>query len=431
MIGVLSLSLGCGRSESAGSVTEPLLTTQENATLGQPVGQAVGEQSQEPGGRASLPVAQDSTRRASAAAGSAARADGGQLSAGLGSTGSVTWGSVTPGSVPAGSARSGSGSSQALGQGSGPAGSAGAANAAQRLPLQLLQSIAQAPFSVHYRGTRTLTQLVDAGGQHHDISLQETVGADGLGLFAIDGELISGPQDAEEFNLLQIVRQGYNYRVRDVHIRDQALFLRNYRLRVVDTDVPIVGVAAVELEITRNGGSAPRYRLLVDPATGLVLRSEERDASGAVLALMEFQTLEYDADLSDLILGDYLMQRADLQIDELIDGTDSTLGFHANIPSLPPPGFELQSAHVLSTQAGRRWLKLDYSDGLELLTFLQRDPDVPAAGTQGFVASGEITIMNLGSLLASVAEIGHTQYMVVARAVSEQDVQQMLQSALR
>lgn len=323
-----------------------------------------------------------------------------------------------------------SGSSSAASSSTGSSiGTGASANVASAIASTLIERMPDAPFNVHFEGTRELVQTIESGGQRIQHHFQEKVGADGSGKFAIEAELLSGPQDPEIFALKQLPQQGHNYRQRDFRIRDLQLFRQSYQLTMTDADVPIAGINCVEFQVGRNDGSPAHYTVHVDPSSALVLRSEERDATGVVVARMEYSSIEYGADLSDMVLTDGRMQREELDVNTLIDDSASTLGFEMRIPTLPAPGFELDTATHLTDPAGRHWLKLSYLDGVEVLTFMHRAQNVPAPGSLDQVSSGEATVITLGNLVVVSGEIDRTGFVITGRAL-EDDLLTMVGSAL-
>lgn len=249
-----------------------------------------------------------------------------------------------------------------------------------------LALVPDAPFNVAYRGER----LVDLRYQGQ-VLYKEDVGSDGQGKFAvITLDVISPQTDEDLFRLIQDGRQVQTYRMRDFRIRDYDLFLQNYTVQVNDPATEVAGVACVQLEVRRASSAAKSYYLVdIDPANGLVMRWEEYDFFGSLLARVEFVDFTLDGDVSDMVLVDRVFETESFDLDT----TDfqALVGFEPLVPTFPPDA-QLQVSPVVERLMvdGEPWLKVYLSDGADQAILMHGAPDETPLGQRGTVESLEV-----------------------------------------
>ena len=235
----------------------------------------------------------------------------------------------------------------------------------------LLQAMAEAPGGVRFQATRRYEAHWQVDGQDELLVYREQATSDGAGGYAIqplellEPQLGSGPESL--FLLLQRAREGFFFRHRDFAIRDPELFLQ--RWQVIDRGpAQMLGRRCVRLEVQHQEDPDGAYHLVVDTESGLVLRSEERDASGALVSLLEFETLDLAPDLSSTLL--HVPATAETVVPSEA-GLRAALPFVPVRPKVVPEGFELlEMATVEDLTEGEEWARLTYGDGVEQLFFL-------------------------------------------------------------
>lgn len=262
------------------------------------------------------------------------------------------------------------------------------------LSANFLQRIADAPDGVAYSGLRRVTHSYTLHGELAPLAYTERVWTDGHGGFAIDPDLVEKPVitelsggDLELFAFLQKQREAFFHRHRDFRIRDLAAFTSAYQVTDTGADPVVAGMTCDELVVRRIEPGASWYRLAVEPASGLVLRSEELGPTNQVLALVEFLEIDFTPDLTGVPLHTGLA----LQPLDLASDTTAQLGFVLRVPQALPAGFALRSSEtILDDGTGRRWARLVYGDGVEQVFFLHTDlgpgappPTDPASALAG------------------------------------------------
>ncbi len=199
----------------------------------------------------------------------------------------------------------------------------------------------------------------------------ERVAADGRGRFLVDPLSVQEPalttEQADLHALLQKNREGFLYRWRDFRIRNLGLFVQNWQLAVVG-EQQVAGRTGVVVEVRRQG-VAPllRYRAVIDPPTGLVLRHDEYDADGKRITSVSFEELAVNP-----VLPELAWHAARFEGDELQAGAAGAaqLGVQPSAPQVVPEGYQLDTSEVFEA-GGMRWLRRVYGDGIDVLFFLQ------------------------------------------------------------
>ena len=234
-----------------------------------------------------------------------------------------------------------------------------------------LELVEEAPFRTQFRGSRHVELRYGAV----PVEYLEDVASDGQGKFSlVITDVLSSMPDPDLFKVLQDKRQVFTYRFRDWRIQDYDLFLQNYEVTILSTDVTVAGVPCVELE-ARRAVAQPRsvYTVDVDPQTGLVMSWEERDPIGQLMARAEFETFELNADVSQLEL-----------VSETFTGTtsypldgdlQSVFGFQPLVPTvLPDEGARVEPEVGRMLVGSDVYARVTVTDGLEVAILLSREP---------------------------------------------------------
>jgi hypothetical protein len=262
---------------------------------------------------------------------------------------------------------------------------------------------------------------------------REDVGADGKGNFSIELiELLTPVPNSQIFQLLQDQRQVMTYRFRDWLIRDYGLFLQNYSHFILNLATVVAGQACVQLDVMSTApGTQIRYVVDVDPTNGIVMRWEEQDLSGQVLARMEYETYEPHGDTSDMTLVRRLFESSSHALDEDLI---AIFGFEPLIPTLLPNAAfqlmpQLEKSTVSNPQGGPDavWAKAYVTDGLELAVLMSQAPVLNAHNGNGKL--GTVDHMQLGSWGALRGDV-HGFPVVVGGKFDLDDLALMLQSAV-
>ena len=241
----------------------------------------------------------------------------------------------------------------------------------QAAPLELLRLSIGAAERVPFQAIRRYEAHWRADGVEQVLVYREDAFSDGRGGFAIDALQVLEPAMAADeeatFLLLQGARAQFFFSHRDFAIRDERLFLEHWQ--AVDRGTTtVVGRPCVQLDVQRQGRPERTYRVAIDGDNGLILRVEERDRSGALVSLLEYETL----DLSPSLAGRRLFDAGAIARTTLTAGDlGSALSFTPKTPKLLPAGYELlESAAVGEQHLGSEWAQLTYSDGVDELFFL-------------------------------------------------------------
>ncbi len=297
----------------------------------------------------------------------------------------------------------------------------------------ILRAMLTAPFETQYGGTRKIEYFFDIDGQVQNLAYREEVLADGSGAFEVNAtEVLSAHPQPDLFLMLQRVRQGFVYRMRDFQLRDLRLFRSNYSVEVIG-NAPVAGVDCVVLRVERLVLPDGDHLVHVDPETGLVLRWEDRTAGGSVRGRMQFESYTRTPDLTGAVLseGRYDSRRINLSLSDA-----SEVGFELLRPSLPPSGYRLEESSVLVDDLGDKWVRSYYTDGVQRVAFMHRGAPVspmpgPGPGFEGAIPSGEGVVResHLGPWTIVTGRVGD-QHVILMGRVPADELYQMLQSAL-
>lgn len=246
----------------------------------------------------------------------------------------------------------------------------GAAPRAASSSAPLFERMRTAARSTPHVGVRRYEVHVYRDGADLSLAYTEAVADRGDGCYSIEPlDVDSNLVDSFLFLGMQAERQAYLRRYRDFQIHDLDLFLENYSIRDDGVSVSVAGRDCSQL-VAESRLDGRRYTLAVDLETALVLRYRETLPDGTLLSSMsyeQFGPVESDVDcFGNEITEQELLLRGD---------PSAQVGFETWRPSLLPDGYRALSASKVRGPRGFDWFKLTYSDGIETLFFLQREPD--------------------------------------------------------
>ncbi|MFT4709075.1 MAG: negative regulator of sigma E activity [Planctomycetota bacterium] len=299
----------------------------------------------------------------------------------------------------------------------------------------LLQQIQNAPSQTIHRGTRKVESFYNHSGKDDTVSYREEVITDGLGQFTINPlEVLSSSNvDSQTFQFLLKSREGFNGRYRDFLVRDLLTFLDNYELRSWGRQLTVAGRDCYLLDVTRKDGSSS-WEVAMDIATGIVLSYHEYDGQGRLYSSMVYESVDFNPDLT----GVTFHQGSNIELD-LMGAQDPVvlLGFDPLIPKLlPDSAFRFVSATGLDDGNGGIWAKLEYTDGVQTILYLDCGLALPALAVpvgvfspaQGMeeklqlFRSGPVTVLQ-GSMF------GHE--IIAVGKVPQLDLQLLVESAIQ
>lgn len=279
---------------------------------------------------------------------------------------------------------------------------------------------------VRHEGERLVQVFRRDGESVERVAYRERIATDGEGHYAIGFlEGVAGLEhDTGSFGLQHFQRQGLNYRYRDFAIRDRALFRRNYTLARHDEPLEVAGRTCTGYDVRHAGGRA--YELAVDDETGLVLRYRELDAAGNVVETMEYERFSSEPDPDTVYHRSLVEERrlawtGEIQRELERDG--------ALRPRLAPRGYELREASTLADQDGGRWLKLEYTDGVECAFFLCALPDAAQAQASSRTGADEAVVFRMGTATVVQANLRGRELVAIGK-VDERALLDLLESAL-
>jgi hypothetical protein len=216
---------------------------------------------------------------------------------------------------------------------------------------------------------------------------REQVSADGTGQYTIEPlelvEPVVTPSELAVWLALQQSREGFLFRYRDLAVRDVPTFARNYSLLRLGTSAIVAGRDCEELVVQRRTNAKSLYTLAVDRETGLVLRCREETVEGALLGLMEFESIDF----APAFVPAPPWHNASNDEVALPAGPAGTqlLGFEPLLPDTDGDKFVLLETTKLTSlhpsgSGTITWAKAVLTDGLEVVVFLHAgaDPNPPA-----------------------------------------------------
>ncbi len=286
---------------------------------------------------------------------------------------------------------------------------------------------------VKHSGAR-LVQVFDESGAV--LAYRERVVSDGAGAFSLRPiAALSGT--APDWELRQVLQEGYLFRYRDVEIRDARLFAQNYTLTDLDSGEFVAGRACANYEIKSRGADPRTTSIAVDASTGLILRYEESDRNGRVVKSMVYESFDSRPDLSTAVWFEGVHDERELSVS---GNLAAEFGETIREPRLLPSGFELHEAFALRDDDRNNWIKLVYTDGVEPLFFLFRNRSVaskfttaqaPATSvrkTAQEVGDETVFVYRMGAAGVAQATLNEGVFLVVG-SVDEAVLVDMIESA--
>jgi len=304
-----------------------------------------------------------------------------------------------------------------------PAGSPPAAGGVQA-GAPLLDLVMVQPEEVRFHGIRR----VELGPEGGDAQVhREEVACDGQGRFLLEPlEVLEGSQDPELTLLLETGRSAYSFRYRDLRVGDPERFFANHLVTASPEAVTVAGRPCIRLAVRRRVASDLEWTLDLDADTGLLLAFEER-AAGQRVQAVAFESIEFDAPLTGLVVDEHRFPR------DLLDMSlplEPQLGFKVLEPGLLPPGFVMRDACVIHPNPSKpeeSWVRLEYGDGLSRVVLLQKPQD--AAPMISGSAQGTVRVDRAGAWTFVTGSLdGHE--LVLGGKADEVHLLELLQSAL-
>ncbi len=240
----------------------------------------------------------------------------------------------------------------------------------------LLRRMHQAPWTVAYTGTRRVEQSWKVDNATYTTIYREEVSADGNGRYAIDPLDLIAPQvstmELQVFNATQKAREGFLYRYRDFHVQDEARFARYYTAAATGVVRQVAGRSCDELIVQRRSNAPWTYVLAVDTQTGLVLSCRQELPNGTPVGSMEFESVDFQADLSQKLWHQASNEELALARDSR---AQQQLGFAPVLPNTDGGSFTLIESNKVTSPdpsgAGElTWAKYTLSDGVEVVFVL-------------------------------------------------------------
>lgn len=294
-----------------------------------------------------------------------------------------------------------------------------------------------APWVTPYSGERTVEFTVPS---HEDVPVtiryRERIVTDGEGGFTIEPLQAETPvfPDEATFLLLQAQREAFYFRYRDFAIRDGDRLLENFQVVGDVLPVTIAGRACQEVQIVRRVSGGRHYRIAFDVETGVPLRYVEYDDNVEEIARMEFDSVDFAPTFDGVPF--HIPSNAEVELD-LADASDTFrhLGFAPREPGFVPAGFGLFETAKVEDVVGRRWLKLGYTDGVEVLFLLHREvvngqyalpTTLPTKGTKRH--RDEVMVFTGGPMTVVQGTLGDHEFIAVGE-IDDSSLLRMLDSA--
>jgi len=279
-------------------------------------------------------------------------------------------------------------------------------------------------------------RLEFASGAGPGLAFDERITTDGDGHYSLESAqgLVSNTLDSGTFEMLYQLREGFFFRYRDFAVRDPRAFVRNWRVIDRAQSVQVAGRTCARFRVERASGVGSAFELSVDPATDLVLASEEYDSNGSLVASMSYQSVDLAPDLSQMAwhgsVNDERRLDRSLPLGEQIHA-------RALEPRLLPQGYVPLEAAVVH-DGDVNWLKLTYSDGVQPLFFLHSidanssDKVAPVQGQQAALPSLEsssVIVFQIGAATALQGRVDGFDVIAVGK-VPQAELLDLVESAL-
>ena len=256
--------------------------------------------------------------------------------------------------------------------------------------------IQSAPDSVAYQGVRRVERFTESPM----VSYRERVAGDGAGGFQIEViDVLSSSTDEATFRETQAQTKGFQHRYGGFRIQDAQEFQKNYQISILSNSEVVAGIPCHRWHVEQDVADAnlrlavdrPNHYLIdFDPSTGLVLRWQEIDGFGELVTRVAFESISYGE--PTLAMHQTSLTETPLPLG---DDAGDEVGFKPLNPKLLPPNFvKVQAAKVHDGQ--RLWVRQVYSDGLDTILLMNREPIQSAgatASTLGALVTGDRTVL--------------------------------------
>lgn len=295
------------------------------------------------------------------------------------------------------------------------------------------KQIQEAPYTTRYRGERRIEFSAPGAESDRVVRYVEEVTCDGLGRFGIEPLYVETEvhPDPATFLLLQGARQGFFFRYRDFAVRDADLVLENFELSGGLEEVLVAGRTCLQARLVRKQAGGHHYEVAFDLLTGLPLRCVEYDEDARRTYGMEFLTVDFAPELGQVAF--HVPRNSE---EPLVEGAErESLGFEPVRPLILPAGYRASSASKVEDDLGRRWFKLEITDGIEVLFFLCRSragmPSLPTTLRSSVRDrdTGEVMVFQSGPVTVAQGVVGDWEFIAVGDAPAE-PLLRMIDSAL-
>lgn len=292
----------------------------------------------------------------------------------------------------------------------------------------LLSLMAGANTATLYRGTR-FHRVTYGDPQNPSVeSWREDVASDGLGNYMLQVTQWLQPalppaQEALQLQLLGL-REGFLFRYGGFAVRDLMQLTSAWSVIDPQVTVTVAGITGNELQFQLNQNAQSRWRVVVEPTTGLVLKATEEDLAGTVLQEEYFETLSFTPDLSGVVWH----VPGNSEVSYGLQIPPGTVSFPLLEPALLPQDYRLiDAATLVEPGNGRVWVKQTYSDGVEVafLVYATTIGDPPPSAAD----ADQVRCVDYGSWTVLDGAV-RDYYVIAAGTASVTDLTQMLQSAL-
>lgn len=164
-------------------------------------------------------------------------------------------------------------------------------------------------------------------------------------------------------------------------LTDLDLLIRNYHVSLSGRDT-VAGRTADIVELIPRYSGNPSKKLWIDREKGIILRSEDRTASGKIRSTMEFTSIDFLGSISDAafehpanaestlvkLAGERKLSRAEL---------GKSVGISVTSPTYLPRGYILDSMRTYSCgcDCGHKAAHLRYTNGLNSISVFETPAD--------------------------------------------------------
>ncbi len=231
------------------------------------------------------------------------------------------------------------------------------------------------------------------------------------------------------------MREGSNFKFRGFRIHNLDLALRNYSFRAQGED-KVAGRACRVLMVVPKDKDRRAWKVWIDTKTGLVLKYWEISPEGQVVSGMEMeaQGLQVGPRTSFRDVGKWWRPSGKSRTFRSLGEAEKAFKADAVVPSYLPWGYMLMEIRLAKSTAGRPFLVLTYTDGIDTFSVIQGrpqgKPDKVAPPVGGDLGSPlVIHRYRLGCLTQLWATVQGRMIMLVGR-MSTQEVPLVFQTML-